>query len=332
MRACIRGLPDGTYSFEDHLDNDGITDEPLTDRARPDDRGRCGESRFFTLLPALPGADQHRLSDGGRRLLRRAEACLHRGPGQCRLPAPDRLRDSRHDDARREGAPSGRRLHGDDPAPDRSGLRRNCAGRSGAGDRRAVRNHQCALARRSPGRRLALGDVLVLRRRSRRQSGIGRAQPRQQPDLDGDDPAGGDPRSRLSGHVHAVGSAARLGRRRDASRRIGSRVRDRSAGGRRGRAPRRARQVPALRRCRRRTGRAEPVLLGAGGRREHAAACLQGRGRADPRRRARPSRDAGRRRLGRTSRSRPPPRRARREARLCRRGRRAGDVWGRARG
>jgi N-methylhydantoinase B len=29
MRACLRGLPDGTYSFEDHLDNDGITDEPL---------------------------------------------------------------------------------------------------------------------------------------------------------------------------------------------------------------------------------------------------------------------------------------------------------------
>ena len=65
---------------------------------------------------------------------------------------------------------------------------------------------------------------------------------------------------------------------------------------------------------------------GPGRRREHAAACLQGRGRADPRRRARPSRDAGRRRLGRTSRSRPPPRRARREARLCRRGRRAGGL------
>jgi N-methylhydantoinase B len=30
MRAAIRALPDGTYSFEDYLDNDGITDEPLT--------------------------------------------------------------------------------------------------------------------------------------------------------------------------------------------------------------------------------------------------------------------------------------------------------------
>lgn len=30
MRAAIRALPDGTYSFEDYLDNDGITDAPLT--------------------------------------------------------------------------------------------------------------------------------------------------------------------------------------------------------------------------------------------------------------------------------------------------------------
>lgn len=30
MRENIRALPDGTYSFVDHLDNDGIVDEPLT--------------------------------------------------------------------------------------------------------------------------------------------------------------------------------------------------------------------------------------------------------------------------------------------------------------
>ena len=30
MRAAIRALPDGTYSFEDYLDNDGIVDERLT--------------------------------------------------------------------------------------------------------------------------------------------------------------------------------------------------------------------------------------------------------------------------------------------------------------
>jgi N-methylhydantoinase B len=30
MRSCINDLPDGVYSFEDYLDNDGITDQPLT--------------------------------------------------------------------------------------------------------------------------------------------------------------------------------------------------------------------------------------------------------------------------------------------------------------
>ncbi|HEX8663352.1 MAG TPA: hydantoinase B/oxoprolinase family protein [Beijerinckiaceae bacterium] len=30
MRAAIRAMPDGAYSFEDFLDNDGIADEPLT--------------------------------------------------------------------------------------------------------------------------------------------------------------------------------------------------------------------------------------------------------------------------------------------------------------
>ena len=29
MRAIIADLPDGTVSFEDHIDNDGITDEPI---------------------------------------------------------------------------------------------------------------------------------------------------------------------------------------------------------------------------------------------------------------------------------------------------------------
>ncbi len=30
MRDCVRALPDGTYTFEDYLDNDGIVDEKLT--------------------------------------------------------------------------------------------------------------------------------------------------------------------------------------------------------------------------------------------------------------------------------------------------------------
>ena len=69
------------------------------------------------------------------------------------------------------------------------------------------------------------------------------------------------------------------GRRRDASRRTGRRLRDRSAGG--SRAPTlllgERGKYPPFGVDRRRSGRAEPVLLGAAGRREHAAACLQGR-------------------------------------------------------
>ena len=29
MRANIAALPDGTYSYDDFLDNDGVTDKPL---------------------------------------------------------------------------------------------------------------------------------------------------------------------------------------------------------------------------------------------------------------------------------------------------------------
>ena len=56
----------------------------------------------------------------------------------------------------------------------------------------------------------ALGDVLLLRRRARRQPGRRRPQPRQQPDLDRHHPAAGDSRVALSGDVHAMGAAARI--------------------------------------------------------------------------------------------------------------------------
>ena len=73
-----------------------------------------------------------------------------------------------------------------------------------------IAHDQCAFARRPARQRLALGHVLLLRRRPRRQSGRRRAQPRQQSDLDRDDPAGRDPRSAVSGDVHAMGAAPGL--------------------------------------------------------------------------------------------------------------------------
>ena len=118
----------------------------------------------------------------------------------------------------------------------------------------AVRHHQRAVARRLARARPALGDVLLLRRRARRQSGGRRAQPRQQSDLDRDHSAGGNPGVALSGDVHAMGAAAGFRRAGPASRRARRDLRDRGAGGRRRRGvpARRARQVSAVRRQRRR--------------------------------------------------------------------------------
>ena len=87
---------------------------------------------------------------------------------------------------------------------------------------------------RSPGcaaGRRALGDVLVLRRRPRRQSGGRRPQPRQHADLHRDDSAGGDPRSRISRDVHPMVAAARQRRARASPRRPRRDLRDGAAGG-----------------------------------------------------------------------------------------------------
>ena len=187
---------------------------PLAHRARPDDRRRPHDARLLALRAALRRPAQHRALDRGRVLLCRAQAPVHRRAGQCRLPRADRIRHSRHDAARRLGAAPGRRLHRDHPARHRRDLRRLRQGRAGARQGQPVRHHQRALARRLARARPALGHVLLLRRRPRRQSGERRAQPRQQPDLDRDHPAGGNSGVALSGDVHAMGAAAGFRRRR----------------------------------------------------------------------------------------------------------------------
>ena len=166
---------------------------------------------FSRSSPPCARAAQHRALDRGRLLLRRAQAPLHRRAGQCRLPRADRLRHSRHDAARRLGAEAGRRLHRDHPARHRRRVRRLRQGRARA--RQRQRRSAPSTRSRSPAsasERPALGDVLLLRRRARRQSGERRPQPRQQSDLDGDHPAGGNPGVALSGDVHAMGVAAGL--------------------------------------------------------------------------------------------------------------------------
>ena len=109
----------------------------------------------------------------------------------------------------------------------------------------------------------ALGDVLLLRRRARRQPGRRRPQPRQQPDLDRYHSAVGNPRVALSGDVHPMGAAAGFGRCRRTSRRARRHLRDRGARRwrHRGVPARRARQISAVRRQRRRPGGVQSLLL-----------------------------------------------------------------------
>ena len=84
MRSAIRALPDGRYSFEDVLDNDGITDELLTVALDLTIAGDRMELDFSRSSPPAAGTDQHLLRHHRRRLLCRAEARLHR----CARPMP----------------------------------------------------------------------------------------------------------------------------------------------------------------------------------------------------------------------------------------------------
>ena len=38
MRALLRDLPNGRYTFEDFLDNDGVTEKPVQDAVEDPDR------------------------------------------------------------------------------------------------------------------------------------------------------------------------------------------------------------------------------------------------------------------------------------------------------
>ena len=148
MRANIAALPDGTYRYDDFLDNDGITDEPLRIALDLTIARRPHGARLLPLVAALPRSAQHRALDRGRLLLRGAQAPVRRCAGQCRLPGADRLRHPGDDLARRLRAQAGRRLHRDHPAGHRHGVRRLRAGRAGARAGKPVRHHQRALARR----------------------------------------------------------------------------------------------------------------------------------------------------------------------------------------
>ena len=210
MRANITALPDGTYSYDDFLDNDGVTDKPLRialdltvagdrmtldfSRSAPPCDGPLNIARSTTVACCYV-ALKHLFTD-----VPANAGCL--APIEFVIPDATLLE--------RESAEAGRRLHRNHPARHRHDFRRLRPGRAGARQRQPVRDHQRAVARRLARAWPALGDVLLLRRRPRRQSRRRRAEPQQQPDLDRDHPAGRNPGVALSGDVHAVGAAARI--------------------------------------------------------------------------------------------------------------------------
>ena len=84
MRASISDLPDGTYSAEDFLDNDGIRDEPLKIALDLKVEGDSDDARLLALREGLRRSLEYCALHGDRRLLRCAEARLSRCAGECR--------------------------------------------------------------------------------------------------------------------------------------------------------------------------------------------------------------------------------------------------------
>ena len=83
MQAAIRKLPRGVYRFEDCLDNDGITDEPVWIRVAVTIANGRAVVDFTGSAPQVQGPV--------KRELRR-----HAGGDDVRVPLPDRGRRSVH--------------------------------------------------------------------------------------------------------------------------------------------------------------------------------------------------------------------------------------------
>ncbi len=254
MRANIAALPDGTYRCDDFLDNDGVTDRPL---AIALDLTIAGDRMTLDFSRSAPPCD------GPLNIARSTTvACCYVAlkhlftdvPANAGCLAPI---DFVIPDTTLLGVSAPRPVGGYTETILRVidtifGAFALVAPERANGSPFATIN---ALSLGGLARaRAALGDVLLLRRRARRQSGNRRAQPRQQSDLDRDDSAAGDSGVALSDHVHPMGAAAGFGRAGQASRRARRDLRDRGAGRRRrgSVSARRARQVSAAGRERRR--------------------------------------------------------------------------------
>ena len=207
MRANIASLPDGTYSYDDFLDNDGVTDEPLRialdltiagetmrldfSRSSPPCRGPLNIARS-TAVACCYVALKHLFTD-----VPANAGCL--APIEFIIPDTTLLGVSA---PKPVGGYTETILRVIDTV---FGAFAQAAPERANGS--PYRDDQCALARGLAQQRHALGHVLLLRRRPRRQSGRRRPQPRQQSDFDRDHSADGNSRIAVSGDVHAMGAA-----------------------------------------------------------------------------------------------------------------------------
>ena len=308
MRSHIASLPDGRYSFEDVLDNDGITPEPLTialdmtvagdrllldfSRSSPQCAGPVNISRA-TAVAACYVALKHLFPDvpANAGVLDAVD-----------FEIPDRLVIS----AERPRPMGGytetilRMIDVIFSAAAQADPKRAVAQAYGTINALSIAGHRSDAGRE--GQRWVMFSFFG----GGHGGAFGRrwAVARQRADLHRDHSAAGDPRSRLPGALHRMVAARRFGRRRPAPRRPGRGLRDRAAGeGRRGLRLRRARQLAAQGHRGRRPGRAQRLSLRERGRLARAADGVEDARHPARARRARAPGDAGRRRLGRAGRA-----------------------------
>ena len=263
MRENLRAIPDGLYTFEDYLDNDGVSDVPLTIALDMTIEGDEMTLDFSRSSPPCAGPLNIAYSTAAACCYVALKHVFPDVPANAGCLAPIRF-----------VIPETTLLGVKAPKP---------VGGYTETILRVIGVVFGAIAKAAPERAMAapFGTINALSLAGQRDDGsrcvmfsffgggLGgnpwqrRPEPRQQSDLDGDDPASRNPGGLLSGDVHAMGAAPRQRRRRPLARRPRRDLRDRGArrDGRRRVFARRARQVPTVRRRRRRRGRAEPLRI-----------------------------------------------------------------------
>ena len=210
IRAEIAALPDGDWSQEDFLDNDGRTDAPLRIACDITKRGETLTLDFSRSAPACAGPVNISRATTVASVYVALKHLFPEVAANSGVLDPITVIVAGELAARRAAAEAGRRLYRNHPAHHRRAVLRLRAHPARARLRQRLRHDQRAQHRRHARGRAALGAVPVLRRRPWRQSGRRRAEPRQSADRDRDHPAGRGDGGGLSRALHAMGAARRI--------------------------------------------------------------------------------------------------------------------------